>query len=135
VPEISSEKSASITESKVVTAAEISSEKSASITESKAVAVSVSARSDSVGSLRSSHLKPSPSQAGDVRFLARRPKLDRIIRDAVESAGGETGVVVCGGIPLSSHVRNVVAGLSDERAVHKGSGAQGIFLHVEEFGF
>jgi NAD(P)H-flavin reductase len=70
-----------------------------------------------------------------VTFLARRPKLDTVIRDAVESAHGETGVVVCGGKPLSSHVRNVVAGLSDERAVHKGSGAQGIFLHVEEFGF
>jgi NAD(P)H-flavin reductase len=73
--------------------------------------------------------------AKDVTFVHRRPKLDRVIRRAVETAHGETGVVVCGGKPLSGHVRNVVAALSDERAVHKGTGAQGIFLHVEEFGF
>jgi NAD(P)H-flavin reductase len=123
--EISDEKVASCCQPAPVT----SDEKSASYSEEKITAVS--SLSDSSRSLRSDSIKSS----GDVRFLARRPKLDGIIRDAVESARGETGVVVCGGKPLSSHVRNVVAGLSDERAVHKGSGAQGIFLHVEEFGF
>jgi NAD(P)H-flavin reductase len=71
----------------------------------------------------------------DVQFVARRPMLSGTIRSAVEEARGETCVVVCGGKALSGHVRNVVAGLSDERAVHKGSGAQGIALWVEEFGF
>jgi hypothetical protein len=36
---------------------------------------------------------------------------------------------------LVATVRNAVASLSDERAVHKGTGAQGIHLHVEEYCF
>lgn len=75
------------------------------------------------------------NRPADVSFVSRRPALDGAIRDAVEHAWGETGVVVCGGKALSGYVRNEVARLSDERAVHKGSGAQGIALHVEEFGF
>jgi NAD(P)H-flavin reductase len=75
------------------------------------------------------------SQPADVAFVPRRPVLDAALREAVESARGETGVVVCGGKALSGHVRNTVARLSDERGVHKGTGAQGIALHVEEFGF
>jgi hypothetical protein len=53
----------------------------------------------------------------------------------VEATGGETSVVVCGGKSLVAKVRNCVAALSDERAVHKGTGAQGIHLHVEEYCF
>ena len=64
-----------------------------------------------------------------------RPNLEQFIRNMVEAATGETCVAVCGGKSLTGHVRNVVAMLSDERAVHKGTGAQGICLHVEEFGF
>jgi NAD(P)H-flavin reductase len=75
------------------------------------------------------------SKPTDVAFVSRRPMLDAALREAVENAQGETGVVVCGGKALSGHVRNAVAQLSDERAVHKGTGAQGIALHVEEFGF
>jgi hypothetical protein len=58
-----------------------------------------------------------------------------LIRRAVEATAGETSVVVCGGPSLASRVRNCVAALSDERAVHKGTGAQGIHLHVEEYSF
>jgi NAD(P)H-flavin reductase len=71
----------------------------------------------------------------DIEFLNGRPQIGDVIRGPVEAARGETCVVVCGGRSLTSHVRNSVASLSDERAVHKGTGAQGIFLHVEEFGF
>lgn len=71
----------------------------------------------------------------DVHIMARRPMLSQTIRTTVEEARGETCVVVCGGKSLSSTVRNEVARLSDERAVHKGTGAQGIKLWVEEFGF
>ncbi|KAF2668644.1 hypothetical protein BT63DRAFT_414621 [Microthyrium microscopicum] len=71
----------------------------------------------------------------DVNFVARRPLLSHTIREAVEAASGETCVVVCGGKELSGDVRNEVVKLSDERAVHKGTGAQGIALWVEEFGF
>ncbi|KAI0379559.1 ferric reductase like transmembrane component-domain-containing protein [Hypomontagnella monticulosa] len=64
-----------------------------------------------------------------------RPDIVRFIETAVEATGGETGVVVCGGQSLVAKVRTTVAKISDERAVHKGTGAQGIYLHVEEFCF
>jgi hypothetical protein len=55
------------------------------------------------------------------------------IRDVVESTGGETSVVVCGGRSLASTTRNKVASVSDKRAAHKGTQAQGIRLFVEEY--
>ncbi|KAL2161786.1 hypothetical protein VTH06DRAFT_7570 [Thermothelomyces fergusii] len=70
-----------------------------------------------------------------VHFSSARPDVDAFIRGAVEATGGETSVVVCGGPSLVSRVRNCVAALSDERAVHKGTGAQGIHLFVEEYNF
>ncbi|KAH8165918.1 hypothetical protein CIB48_g2319 [Xylaria polymorpha] len=66
---------------------------------------------------------------------ATRPDIADFIRGAVEETGGETGVVVCGGQSLVAQVRTSVAKLSDERAVHKGTGAQGIHLYVEEYSF
>jgi hypothetical protein len=75
------------------------------------------------------------AMATPIKFTGRRPALDMALRSAIEGAQGETCVAVCGGKPLSGHVRNVVSSLSDERAVHKGTGAQGIQLHVEEFSF
>jgi hypothetical protein len=101
--------------------------------------VSSTRSTKSTSSLSPSNLLPlttaATSAPTSVGMLSSRPALDATIRAAVESARGETGVVVCGGKGLSGHVRNVVARLSDERGVHKGSGAQGIALHVEEFGF
>ncbi|KOS22226.1 Ferric/cupric reductase transmembrane component 7 [Escovopsis weberi] len=64
-----------------------------------------------------------------------RPDLEALIRDPVEHARGETAVVVCGGPEVVARTRNRVSALSDERAVHKGTGAQGIYLHVEEYSF
>ncbi|XMA15775.1 hypothetical protein WAI453_008566 [Rhynchosporium graminicola] len=64
-----------------------------------------------------------------------RPSLADFIRRPVEITGGETSVAVCGGKELVAATRNSVARLSDERAVHKGTGAQGIHLHVEEYSF
>ncbi|TGJ81304.1 hypothetical protein E0Z10_g7461 [Xylaria hypoxylon] len=66
---------------------------------------------------------------------AARPDVADFIRGAVEETGGETSVVACGGQSLVAQVRTSVAKLSDERAVHKGTGAQGIHLHVEEYNF
>jgi hypothetical protein len=72
----------------------------------------------------------------EVEFtFSGRPDLGDFIRYPVEQATGETCVAVCGGKSLTGHVRNAVVRLSDERAVHKGTGAQGICLHVEEFSF
>ncbi|WQF76699.1 Putative ferric reductase, NAD binding domain, ferric reductase transmembrane component-like protein [Colletotrichum destructivum] len=77
----------------------------------------------------------SGSLAGMMREYYCRPDLEELIRGPVEASGGETSVVVCGGPSLTSSVRNCVAALSDERAVHKGTGAQGIHLFVEEYSF
>ena len=63
-----------------------------------------------------------------------RPDVPQFIQRPIEASAGETSVSVCGGKSLSSSVRNCVAHLSDDRAVHKGTGAQGIHLHVESFG-
>lgn len=70
-----------------------------------------------------------------VFYLSVRPDIEAFIRGPVEATGGETSVVVCGGPSLVAQTRNCVAALSDERAVHKGTGAQGIHLHVEEYSF
>ncbi|KPM43643.1 hypothetical protein AK830_g2900 [Neonectria ditissima] len=70
-----------------------------------------------------------------VREYTSRPDMDALIREPVEHAWGETAVVVCGGPELVARTRNCVSRLSDERAVHKGTGAQGIYLHVEEYSF
>ena len=72
---------------------------------------------------------------GILREYDARLDLPAMIRGPVEAARGETLVVVCGGRALASGVRNCVARLSDERAVHKGTGAQGIRVHVEEYSF
>ena len=64
-----------------------------------------------------------------------RPSIECLIRPVVEAAHGETAVVVCGGVSITAQARTFVAALSDERAVHKGSGAKGIFLFTETYGW
>ncbi|KAI1451370.1 ferric reductase like transmembrane component-domain-containing protein [Annulohypoxylon moriforme] len=78
---------------------------------------------------------PSTGSDSHIHHLKSRPDVAGFIKTAVEATGGETGVVVCGGQSLVAKVRTSVAKLSDERAVHKGTGAQGIYLHVEEYCF
>ncbi|EPS28493.1 hypothetical protein PDE_03439 [Penicillium oxalicum 114-2] len=68
-------------------------------------------------------------------IFAGRPHPRTIIRKVLEKAEGESAVIVCGPQGLSDDVRRNVVSLSDERAVHKGTGAQGIYLHVENFGY
>ena len=70
-----------------------------------------------------------------ISVLSGRPHPRTLIRKTLEQAGGESAVVVCGPEGLVYDVRATVVGLSDERAVHKGTGAQGIYLHTEEFGY
>ncbi|KAF7930282.1 uncharacterized protein EAE98_004683 [Botrytis deweyae] len=71
----------------------------------------------------------------DIIYLNGRPDISQFIRGPIEITGGETAITVCGGKSLVAKVRNSTAKLSDERAVHKGTGANGIFLHVEEYCF
>ncbi|GAD98847.1 predicted protein [Paecilomyces variotii No. 5] len=70
-----------------------------------------------------------------ITLLSGRPNPQSIIRKVLEQAEGESAVVVCGPPGLADDVRRSVVSLSDERAVHKGTGAQGIYLHVEAFGW
>lgn len=76
-------------------------------------------------------ITPNPA----MKLLSGRPQPRSIIRKVLEEAEGESAVVVCGPQGLQDDVRASVVALSDERAVHKGTGAQGIYLHVEGFGY
>ncbi|KHN99753.1 Flavoprotein transmembrane component [Metarhizium album ARSEF 1941] len=87
---------------------------------------------------RTSSSSASRNSAGSihmVREYTSRPDIEALLREPVEQAWGETAVVVCGGKEIVARTRNCVGKLSDERAVHKGTGAQGIYLHVEEYAF
>ena len=70
-----------------------------------------------------------------IAVYSGRPKTRDIIRRSLEQALGESAVVVCGPQGLVADVKHDVVCLSDERAVHKGTGAQGIYLHTESFGW
>lgn len=80
----------------------------------------------------SSEDTPSPAGTRAVVYSGR-PRSMEIIERLLNDARGETGIAVCGPLGMSSTVRNAVVSLSDRRAVHKGTGAQGIYLHVEGF--
>ena len=90
---------------------------------------------------RASLTAPSSGESGaeslhqSIVVQTGRPHTRTIIRTALEQAGGETAVVVCGPTGLVEDVQTSVVCLSDQRAVHKGTGAQGIYLHTEEFCF
>lgn len=68
-------------------------------------------------------------------FSGRPKSWDSLIRPTLEEAEGETVIIACGGNQMMSEIRNYTAAISDERAVHKGSGAQGIYLFTETFGW
>lgn len=92
-------------------------------------------RSNSISSVDSLGDSRDATSGVIVREYAARPDIEALIREPVEQAWGETAVIVCAGRELAASTRNCVSRLSDERAVHKGTGAQGIFLHVEEYAF
>ncbi|KAI4176856.1 MAG: hypothetical protein LQ343_000713 [Gyalolechia ehrenbergii] len=71
----------------------------------------------------------------EIAVLSGRPQPRNLIRKTLEQALGESAVVVCGPQSLVDEVRHSVVALSDERAVHKGTGAQGIYFHAESFGY
>jgi ferric-chelate reductase len=75
------------------------------------------------------------SQAPSVSLLSGRPDLRGIMERSLRLARGETGVAVCGPVGLMSRTRTVVAELSDERGAEKGTGAYGVCLFGEGFGW
>lgn len=93
---------------------------------------------------RFSPSSPSPSSSSLTTFKSLHPSItlftgrplpETIIRKTLEQARGESAVVVCGPRGLTENVRTTVARLSDERAVHKGTGAQGVWCWSEMYGY
>jgi hypothetical protein len=80
-----------------------------------------------------SKLNDSSLLGSRIVILLGRPKVTNIIRRMAEAALGEMAAVVCGPPGLVQSTRNAAAMISDERAVHKGTGAQGIYVHAEAF--
>ncbi|KAI9853827.1 MAG: hypothetical protein M1824_000856 [Vezdaea acicularis] len=70
-----------------------------------------------------------------VPLAVGRPNLYKIIQAELEVARGESAVVVCGPRAMAQDVRSAVVRLSDERGIHKGTGAQGVWLWVEGFAY
>lgn len=79
--------------------------------------------------------KPQPLLHPSISIFSGRPACKNIVRKTLEQAKGESAVVVCGPRGLVDDVRAATVAFSDERAVHKGTGAQGIWLHTEAFGY
>lgn len=75
---------------------------------------------------------PSPTTTRVV-VESGRPHVRALVVKLLDGAAGESGIAVCGPLGLSKSVRNAIAAESDRRAIHKGTGAQGVFLHVEGF--
>lgn len=68
-------------------------------------------------------------------YQRNRPDIEELIRGTAEQALGEMAVVVCGPAGMVAETRNKVVKISDERAVCRGTGAQGIWVHGEGFGY
>ena len=64
-----------------------------------------------------------------------RPDLRAILDQNLKLARGETGVAVCGPEGLMARTRSLVAELSDERGAEKGTGAYGVAMFGEGFGW
>lgn len=97
----------------------------------KEVQINVKSRSQSSSIKSGKRSKVLPC----AEFYSGRPDFYELLWSLLENAGGETGVAVCGPLGLNSDVRRTVVRCSDERAVHKGTGAQGVYLHAECFGW
>ncbi|KAF8859400.1 hypothetical protein BDZ45DRAFT_714119 [Acephala macrosclerotiorum] len=63
-----------------------------------------------------------------------RPDIEKIINEEAEQARGEMAIVVCGPGGMVQSTRNAACNVSDERGVHKGTGAQAIWVHGEGLG-
>lgn len=94
-----------------------------------------SSRTDSSASSNFDMEPKKPLLHHNVSIFSGRPHCRSVVRKALEQALGESAVVVCGPAGLVDDVRASTVSLSDERGVHKGTGAQGIWLHAEAFGY
>lgn len=93
--------------------------------------------SSSSSSLTHSTITNEKSNSTDttIQLLPDHPDIRNLIYETAETARGEMAVVVCGPASLVQSARNAAADVSVERGVHKGTGAQGIYVHAEAFGY
>ncbi|TGZ82647.1 hypothetical protein EX30DRAFT_137149 [Ascodesmis nigricans] len=68
-----------------------------------------------------------------VNIVTGRPQIKRIIDKELQKAFGESAVAVCGPRGMVQATRSAVVELCDERAVHKGTGAQGVSYYLCPF--
>jgi len=77
----------------------------------------------------------SDAEHSTVDISRGRPDLRAILDRNLRLARGETGIAVCGPGGLMARTRSLVAELSDERGADKGTGAYGISMFGEGFGW
>ncbi len=83
--------------------------------------------------LRKSSSDSSSPKTLPFALVSGRPDMLEVVWSLAEQAEGEMAVLACGPLGLSTGIRNCVTRVSDQRGVHKGTGAEGIYLHVESF--
>jgi hypothetical protein len=75
------------------------------------------------------------AEESPVTVMSGRPDLRTILDRNLCMARGETAVAVCGPQGLMARTRTLVAELSDERGADKGTGAYGVAMFGEGFGW
>jgi len=75
------------------------------------------------------------AEESPVTVMSGRPDLRTILDRNLCMARGETAVAVCGPQGLMAKTRTLVAELSDERGTDKGTGAYGVAMFGEGFGW
>ena len=64
----------------------------------------------------------------------RPTDVEKVIRETAELALREMAVVICGPVGLAQSMWNSAVTVSHDRAVHKVTGAQGVYVHAEMIG-
>jgi predicted ferric reductase len=104
-------------------------------TDEKVEQISIKSDSSSGQGLYQCNCSSGAEEENAVCITTGRPDLRAILERNLRSAIGETGVAVCGSQGLMTRTRNVVAELSDERGAEKGTGAYGVAMFGEGFGW
>ncbi len=84
----------------------------------------------------STNITAQQKKSGKIIYKTGRPKsIRRLILPLIEKSRGETGIASCGPTSFNQRISNEAIKISDERGANKGTGAQGIYIHCETFGW
>lgn len=86
-----------------------------------------------IGTVKPVLARSDRSDSQMMRIRSGRADTDHKLWKTLEAAEGETVVAVCGPLGLGLRCWKAVSSASSRRGVHKGTGAQGVYLHGEEF--